>query len=119
MSDLKTTTKNTDKQMRNRANALPRSQLRLDELLQQKEQANGQKPTNCMWVTAGTLAKLHFALARKREITGPEGDKWRKMRLRKNKMHDAEGSKSMWEIWLQDKNETEVHGIEELMQTLG
>lgn len=110
-----TRTKNTEKQMRNRENAMPQSVARLEELLRSKIRAGGEKPDYCMWVSAGVLAKLHFALARKRQEKGPEGEKWRSLRLRKTKKLDTSGERTIWEIWLQDKASTEVEGIDDLI----
>lgn len=102
-------------QMQNRVNAMPKTLMRLKELIRKKEDTpEGQnKPDNCMWVNSATLAKINYALARLREQEFVEQRNWRLIRLRKNKVHPEGVDKPQWEIWLEDRNEREVEGIEE------
>lgn len=106
------------RQMRNRELALPRSLNRLEEMYFRKdrkkqEEENGieSRVTN-MWVNSATLAKINFALAKLRGKE-EEGEKWRKVRLKKKRVMPDEEKSATWEIWLEDKKDRDVEGIEE------
>lgn len=106
------------RQMRNRELALPRSLNRLEEMYFRKdrkkqEEENGieSRVTN-MWVNSATLAKINFALAKLRS-DDEEGEKWQKVRLKKKRVMPDEEKSATWEIWLEDKKDRDVEGIEE------
>lgn len=110
--------KAVQRQMRNRELALPRSLSRLEEMYFRKdkrkqEEENGieSRVTN-MWVNSATLAKINFALAKLRSKEG-EGEKWRKVRLKKKRVMQDEEKSATWEIWLEDRGDRDVEGIEE------